>query len=328
MRRDAFEFLRRHIHFADNHKQKRQGETGYDPLFKVRYVLDEIGKGLKRVWSAGKNLSLDESMIKYCGRAIAFVQYMPAKPIKHGIKVFCLCCAYSAIMLSFEIYCGKDENKTDRTTVDICERLIHAADLVTGATGMIRGRTVYSDNYYRSIRMAKHLYEKYSWSLVGTIVPTDKKQRADEDVPFVKLSNGARNKLPRGWFREAYIKLTTPPPRKTHYIQCTTWRDKKQVMFLSNNRIGATDGLTVKRRIRGQQERATIREPQAHADYVQSMNGVDRNDRDSADYSTSIRTNRYYLRIFCSGLDRVVHAVYVVVCFLAKSGVGKREWGR
>ncbi len=252
MRRDAFEFLRRHIHFADNHKQKRQGETGYDPLFKVRYVLDEIGKGLKRVWSAGKNLSLDESMMKYCSRAIAFVQYMPAKPIKHGIKVFCLCCAYSAIMLSFEIYCGKDENKTDRTTVDICERLIHAADLVTGATGMIRGRTVYSDNYYTSIRMAKHLYEKYSWSLVGTIVPTDKKQRADEDVPFVKLSNGARNKLPRGWFREAYIKLTTPPPRKTHYIQCTTWRDKKQVMFLSNNRIGATDGLTVKRRIRGQ----------------------------------------------------------------------------
>jgi hypothetical protein len=49
-------------------------------------------------------------------------------------------------MLSFEIYCGKDTNKTDCTTVDIYERLIHAADLVTGATGMIRGRAVYSDN--------------------------------------------------------------------------------------------------------------------------------------------------------------------------------------
>ena len=55
------------------------------------------------------------------------------------------------------------------------------------------------------------------------------------------------------------------------------------------------------------------------------MNGVDRNDRDSADYSTSIRTNRYYLRIFCWGLDRVVHAVYVVVCFLAKGDVGKKN---
>ena len=59
-----------------------------------------------------------------------------------------------------------------------------------------------------------------------------------------------------------------------------------------------------------------------------SMNGVDQNNRDSADYSTSIRTNRYYLRIFCWGLDRVVHVVYVVVCFLAKGDVGKKEWQR
>jgi hypothetical protein len=27
-------------------------------------------------------------------------------------------------------------------------------------------------------------------------------------------------------------------------------------------------------------------------------------------------------------LDRVVHAVYVIVCFLAKVGVGKADWGR
>jgi hypothetical protein len=195
MRQKAFEFLRRHIHFAENDQRKNEGEPGYDPLFKVRYVLDKIGKGLIKMWQAGQNLSLDESMIKYCGRAIAFVQYMPAKPIKHGIKVFCLCCAYSVIMLSFEIYCRKDSNKTDSTTVGICERLIQAADLVTGATVMIRACTIYSDNYYTSIKLAKHLYKEYTWSLVGTIVPTDKKQRADEDVPFIKLSNGARNML-------------------------------------------------------------------------------------------------------------------------------------
>jgi hypothetical protein len=99
-------------------------------------------------------------------------------------------------------------------------------------------------------------------------------------------------------------------------------------MFLSNNRIGASDGLTVKRCVRGKWEQVTIRQPQAHADYVQSMNGVDRNDRDSADYLTTIWTNHCYLRIFCWGLDRVVHAVCIVVCFLAKGGVGKREWGR
>jgi hypothetical protein len=101
-------------------------------------------------------------MIKYCGCAVAFIQYMPAKPIKHGIKVFCLCCAATAVMLAFEVYCGKDNNKNDNTTVDICERLIHKAGLVNSQTGgIIRGCTIYSDNYYTSVKMAKHLYEKY-----------------------------------------------------------------------------------------------------------------------------------------------------------------------
>ncbi len=31
------------------------------------------------------------------------------------------------------------------------------------------------------------------------------------------------------------------------------------------------------------------------------------------------------LLIFCWALDRVVHEVYVIVCFLAKGGVGKKE---
>ncbi len=55
---------------------------------------------------------------------------------------------------------------------------------------------------------------------------------------------------------------------------------------------------------------------------------MDRNDRDSADYSTTIRTNRYYLRIFCWALDRVIHAVDVVVCFLIKGDVGQEQWKR
>ncbi len=177
-----------------------------------------------------------------------------------GSKFLSMLCFYLAIMLLFEIYCGKDTNKTDRTTVDICKRLIHAADLVTGATGMIQGRMAYSDNFYTSMKLMKHFYEKYNWWLVGTIVPTEKKQRAGEEIPFLKLSNRARNMLSRGWFREAYIKMTTLD-RTMHYIQCTTWRVKKRVMFLSNNRIGASYGLTVKRHVRGKREQATIPQP-------------------------------------------------------------------
>ena len=241
---------------------------------------------------------------------------MPAKPIKHGIKVFCICCAVSAIILGFKVYCGKEDGE-DNTAVKICEQLAKEAGL-TGA----RGRTLYTDNYYTSVALAKHMFEKYGWTIVGTFTPTDKKSRQDHDIPFLKLSNGARLSIKRGWYREACLKLKAPKGI-VYYIQCTTWRDKKQVVFLSSNNVGPTSGLSVRRSSKGKAERDTINSPRAQKDYVEFFNAVDKNDRDSADWSTSIRTNRYYLRIFCWALDRVVHTTYVIVCALSDCGVGK-----
>ena len=54
---------------------------------------------MSSAWIAGKHGTIDESIIKYMGCAISFVQYMPAKPIKHGMKVFALCCAMSTVLL-------------------------------------------------------------------------------------------------------------------------------------------------------------------------------------------------------------------------------------
>jgi hypothetical protein len=97
-----------------------------------------------------------------------------------------------------------------------------------------------------SVKIAKHLYEKYRWTLIGTVVPTEKTSYSDdEDLPFVKLSNGARNKLRRGWFCKAYMKKNLPWSKKAYYMQCTTWKDKKQVMFLAANRVGFSQVLNV-----------------------------------------------------------------------------------
>ena len=113
---------------------------------------------------------------------------------------------------------------------------------------------------------------------------------------------------------------------KTYYIQCTTWRDKKQVFFLSTNKVGASHGLTVKRHTKKRARRDTLAAPRAQRDYVTFFNAVDRNDRDSADYSTTIKTMRYYLRIFCWVLDRVVHTIFVVVVALASVNIGNPTW--
>jgi hypothetical protein len=156
-------------------------------------------------------------------------------------------------------------------------------------------------------------------------LPTEKVARQDKDVPFHKLSRGAKDKIPRGWFREAAIQLKTDTGR-IFYAQCSTWKDKKQVMFLSTEDIGASEGHFVYRSTRGQKARSTLSAPVAQKSYAKHYGAVDRNDRDSADYSTSIRTNRWYLRILCWLLDRVVHILYVIVSYCAVNGIGPEYW--
>ena len=46
--RDAFEFMRCHIHFVENREKKKPGEKGYDPLFKVRKIMNDIMANLQK----------------------------------------------------------------------------------------------------------------------------------------------------------------------------------------------------------------------------------------------------------------------------------------
>jgi len=182
MMRDAFTFMHRFIHFSDSSKRKGKGISGFNPLFKVRYPLDVMMKGMRSDWTAGKHVTIDKSMIRYMGCAVSYVQYMPAKPIKHGIKVFYLCCAISEVLLAFEVYVGKEDCTNDNSVLAVCDRLVDDAGLTVN-----RGRVLYTDNYYTSVKLVKHMFEQYGWSIVGTIVPTDKKSREDDDILFLKL---------------------------------------------------------------------------------------------------------------------------------------------
>ena len=319
MTRDAFEYMKRYLHFANNDLRKKQGEEGYDPLFKVTPALNLIIKGLRKVWSAGQRITIDESMIKYCGRSVTFVQYMPAKPIKHGIKVFCVCCAESGVLLGFEVYCGKENVGLDNTAIAVVERLIEDADL----TGQ-KGRILFTDNWYTSVKLVKRLFEKYRWTFCGTIVPTPKKSRTDSDIPFLKWSNGARNKIERGFFREAVLELEHE--RTKYVIQCSVWKDRKQVVFVHSDCVGATSNNTVQRHTKKKQTRDSIPAPFSQGRYAEAMDGVDNMDHDCAYYSTSLKTNRWWLRSLFWGHDRVPHAVYQLVLAMARDGIGPPKW--
>ena len=58
----------------------------------------------------------------------------------------------------------------------------------------------------------------------------------------------------------------------------------------------------------------TIAGPRAERYYMTYFNAFDKNDHDISFYLMTIRTTRYYLRIFFWAMDRVVHNIIVVVC--------------
>ena len=85
MTRDRFSVILKFIHLNDNKKSKRKGETGYDPLFKIRPFLVLLLSNFQFAYNPSRELAVDESMVSFKGR-IWFIQYLPKKPNKWGLK--------------------------------------------------------------------------------------------------------------------------------------------------------------------------------------------------------------------------------------------------
>ena len=178
---NAYGYMRWHIYFAENSKRVSKVFPGYDVLFKVMYPLTELMLGIQRDCVTGKHVTIDESMIYYMDCDVSFVQYMPANPIKHEIKVYALCCEFSAILLAYQVYVGKEDD-TENSSVAICHRLCREA----GITGK-RVHVLYTDNWYTGIKLCQEFFEDYGWTVVRTIMPTNKNS-----------SNSVRNSVERG----------------------------------------------------------------------------------------------------------------------------------
>lgn len=77
-------------------------------------------------YNASEFVTIDEMLHAFRGRC-GFIQYIPNKPAKYGLKIYALCDAKTFYTLNLEIYCGKQmpgpylkSNKPD----DIVKRLV------------------------------------------------------------------------------------------------------------------------------------------------------------------------------------------------------------
>ena len=82
------------------------GEPNYDKLFYVRKFLEDLKTNFRLNYDPHRQRAIDEAMIKYKGKT-SLKQYMPMKPIKTGIKMWCRADSTNGYLCEFDIHTGK-----------------------------------------------------------------------------------------------------------------------------------------------------------------------------------------------------------------------------
>ena len=94
-----------YLHTSDRESEPPQNHPNHDKLYKIRPVLEMVQETFHNHYRPSKNQTIDEGMVAFKGR-LSYMQYMPAKPIKRGIKIWMRCDAESAYLHQFDIYLG------------------------------------------------------------------------------------------------------------------------------------------------------------------------------------------------------------------------------
>ena len=102
---DRFSLVLCFLHLNDNTKYISKGEPGHDPIFKLRPFLDPLITNFQAAYSLGREISIDESMVGFKGH-LWFIQYMPKKPIKWGMKAYVSADSVTGYTYNWKLYTG------------------------------------------------------------------------------------------------------------------------------------------------------------------------------------------------------------------------------
>ncbi|XP_052233142.1 piggyBac transposable element-derived protein 4-like [Dreissena polymorpha] len=126
----------------------------------IRQVIDTLLQTFRNSYVLSRDVAVDEAMIGYTGR-LSFRRYMPAKPIKRGIKCWMLCDSRLGYLTNFEVYLGRDRDNVEHGL---------AYNVVMRLTRFIRNtfRWVSFDNFFTGLPLVKSLLQNGLYSC-GTV---------------------------------------------------------------------------------------------------------------------------------------------------------------
>ena len=244
-----FKLILKFIHLNDSDSQPARGQPGYD---RVRPLLDIVLDNFKDSYIPAQHLSIDESMIGFKER-LSFIQYMPKKPHKWGLKAWVLADSSNEYTWSWKLYTGKEEGAN--YDLGLPHRVV--LELTDDDWLQHKGYIAFTDNYYTSPALFTDLQLR-GLEACGTVKIN--RRGLPESICTVHLQKG-----------EVHSVHTSDDGS----ILALKWRDKRDVTLLSTFHDDSM--IEKRRRTRAAEDGVeVIRKPTMVEDYNQPMGEVDK----------------------------------------------------
>ena len=260
----------------------------YDPVYKVKEILDYIIKRSNKLFNPGECLSLDETLIRSFGR-IKFKVRIVSKSARYGIKIYVVTDARTSYVLKVIVYTGRsNEEQEDRSkkTVTVVKKLLED---FKGTN-----RHVFIDRFYTSIELLGVL-DSYGIRTTGTVMAN----RLPKGVRIAKASQEFKA-MARGdaiKYRLVYRNSSG----SDSFAGLVIWKDSTMVYCLSN---GCDNHCMDNCNRRSALGTVVIPRPSCISKYNENMGGVDLADQRRIHCNSTIMgQKRWWLKLFFYMLD-------------------------
>jgi hypothetical protein len=292
--------IKRYFKCSDPATEEEEIEKG-NRLVKVQAFFESFIQACKTFFLAFQCIALDEAIKAFKGRCL-FKQYIKSKPVKWGVKIFCVCCSVTGYLVNAEFFLGKMEDNAEK--IDDSKTYTMIMRLLQPFRG--RNHIVHCDNWFTSVKLFQALK---SWGIFGCgTIRTNGKQLCNE-VKMKKAEECELKKTP-GIIRFA----------STGRLCFLSWFDKRAVHMLTNAYMPSGD-LVVEHwykakpgdaeAVRGKVKKA-ISIPPAVKSYRAFMGGVDLFDQYRAYYKLQLRSFKYWHVMFFFILEAALVNAWVL----------------
>ena len=194
-----FENRRRNLRF--DYKRTRVERLKQDNLAAFSYIWGLFIENCRTQFSLGAYTTIDEQLVPFRGRC-PFLQYMPSKPAKYGIKIFWLCDASLTYASNARIYGGRQPGSEPEKNLD--------QNVIIQLTSPLRGsgRNKTKNKYFTGVPLAKTMLQRKL-----TIVETIKKRK--REIPeYLKPAKFREKKTSIFGFNDQLTMFSNVPQKK------------------------------------------------------------------------------------------------------------------